>query len=231
MGSSRMYMVVATLVEDCTSFTVNYNFVREAAWSYDSPLLALAANGIPDLSFLSAYPSLTSLHIHHRLPHFPVRWIRLSIAAPRLSALVTLRLWEFPHCKCAPRLCPPGCLFTHFARMFPILSRLHIETPVSLRTVDVPHTLKTFTIDAPPVPYEYEGPVRGSLSRWGLGAALHEGFMRLDEGPEPREVVVRTFARDPEGWAEAVEACSRTPRTSRTRAGGVEGGLGQAGKG
>ena len=69
MGSSRMYMVVATLVEDCTSFTVNYNFVREAAWSYDSPLLALAANGIPDLSFLSAYPSLTSLHIHHRLPH------------------------------------------------------------------------------------------------------------------------------------------------------------------
>ena len=30
---------------------------------------------------------------------------------------------------------------------------------------------------------------------------------------------------------EAVEACSRTPRTSRTRAGGVEGGRGQAGKG
>ena len=59
--SSVMGFIVAADVGDCASFTLNYDFSREAALGYDSTTLAIAANAVPDLSFLTTFPSLTSL--------------------------------------------------------------------------------------------------------------------------------------------------------------------------
>ena len=60
-GSSQMGMLVAPLVGDCTSFTLNYNFAREAAWEYDSVMLSIAESSVPALSFLSSLRSRSGL--------------------------------------------------------------------------------------------------------------------------------------------------------------------------
>ena len=195
--SGHTMCLVTSVTEDCASFTLNYDFSCEATLGYDSPTLATARNGVQDLSFLAAFRSLTSLHIHHRLPHLPIRWIYCSSSGHAgFRALTFLRLWEFPRCGCAARHSrtgqhttdrSPGCLLALFAQIFPNVHSLQIDTPVSLCTVDLPHTLKTLAIEAPPIPYEYDGPARGSLLQWELGAALNGGFMRWKDGPAPRE--------------------------------------------
>ena len=155
---------------------------------------------------------------------------------PRRSPIVLqtvrfLRFKNFPMCQCATRKLAMGetqpalgprhtdtdttpaplghCIAVTLRETFPCLVELHIENVVLLQVLDLPHTLRTLTLESPPVGPGVGHDDRGSVVGFHTDAALTRGLFcwprELDRAPPA--IVVHTGKDDPEGWAEAMTAC------------------------
>ncbi|KAI0774782.1 hypothetical protein BD413DRAFT_305180 [Trametes elegans] len=146
-------------------------------------------------------------------------WERLPSSVPPLPRIRHLRFKDYPACTCPARELGRGhaesyCFAYQLTTAFPRVEHLHLDTPVSLKDITPPATLRTLTLEVPlGTPVASQG-VSTSLHRsvvgYNLDAALKLGLLgtRLPSSKQ-REIVLRTTGDELTGWAEAQVACER----------------------
>ncbi|KAI0714543.1 hypothetical protein C8Q76DRAFT_428183 [Earliella scabrosa] len=132
---------------------------------------------------------------------------------PVFRALLFLRVKSFPPCFCqkAGRGLhdhDEDCLAPALAQTCPELRHLQIDTPFFLKLIEIPPTLDTLTIDAPPRVYILGRPPYSTIMGYNVSAALRRGSLR-PPGRRRRTVVVQTGREDPYGYEFAREACAQ----------------------
>ncbi|KAI0801509.1 hypothetical protein C8Q74DRAFT_497509 [Fomes fomentarius] len=180
--------------------------------------------------FANLFPALESLYLTHgHEPEQACECLHLLLPPPGggLRSLRYLRLaeyspacnhlcpgWEKEDCTAHDEMCPVGSLSV---RVVPNLRHLHLESPVLLKTLGLPRTLETLTLDAPlMVRYvrdEKTGEKKSvvhysTLVGYNLPSALRRGLLQhAGESSVRRQVVVCAGEDDPYGLLSAKNTC------------------------
>lgn len=162
---------------------------------------------------LANLPHLTHLHLDFLLRDFsPCEGRRDDPPAPPfvLPSLTFLRMRGYSTCSLAPtKVHMPDCLAGSFARAFPKLRELRLDTPMFLKYLDIPPALEIITICAPPFrPFS-------SIQNCNVVEGLrHWMEPKAGTGGEAistqlKKIAVRTGVDEPLEWQQAQKACKR----------------------
>lgn len=213
--------------DSCTSFTL-----ATPTTASRSPVLKQAVPALLFWHLLRHLPALASLRLDC---YFEPLYSTGQACAPiPLPHVTFLRLTHHPACECSrdhrdqwsPRRRADGhlktCLAVSLLEAFPSLVALHIENPVFLKNLAPPRSLRTLTIEAPPVVHIAGREAYSSIVEYNVASAVRRGFMcgprssstsspsleaEAEAEAEGREIVVLTGRANPLGWSVAQKAC------------------------
>ena len=94
-------------------------------------------------------------------------------------------------------------------RACPNLHHLHLDTPFFLKLLDVPSTLDTITIEAPPREHIVGWESFSTIMGYNVSAALHRGLLPARFVGHRRTLIVRTGLAEPHGYKPVREACGQ----------------------
>lgn len=206
------------VVKDCSSFTLT------------SPSSNFPTIYIPTLfACLASFPSLTHLQLDVHLlisAYDDVYYDTTILIEDHLPSVTFLRLREHPRCGCEvlkdmPEAEPKplrsdnhqiDCMSVILLEAFPNLRHLHLDHPFFLKDLNVPPTLETLTLEAPPQVVIQGQPPRSFLLGYNISAALKRGLMRSDpqamEQQTQKTIVVHTGTVEPYSWGSVVSSCA-----------------------
>ncbi|KAI0714529.1 hypothetical protein C8Q76DRAFT_427403 [Earliella scabrosa] len=159
---------------------------------------------------LAAFPSLGASALPWLTTFNGFSALRTAAALSRPSAITYLRLEEVPTCRCPlGQVHKANCVQTLFFMSVPNVRHLHINTPISLSHLSLPHTLETLTLEAPSGRI-FGGKPFSTLLGYNICEALDKGLLQWSQGRAPRRaILLRTGTTKPLGLQGVQAACAK----------------------